>query len=42
MLENFISIENKSFWQKRKILLKHKLLKQGLIRNIGLLAKISI
>ncbi|MDQ7062027.1 MAG: glycosyltransferase family 2 protein [Sulfurimonas sp.] len=40
MLEDFISIENKSFWQKRKILLKHKLLKQGLIRNIGLLVKI--
>ena len=40
MLEDFSTIESKSFWQKRKILLKHKLLKQGLIRNIGLLVKI--
>ena len=40
MLEDFSTIESKSFWQRRKILLKHKLLKQGLIRNIGLLAKI--
>ena len=40
MLQEFIGLEQKSFWQKRKILLKHKLLKQGLIRNIGLLVKI--
>ena len=40
MLENFVAIESKSFWQKRKILLKHKLLKQGFIRNVGLLLKI--
>ena len=40
MLENFSTIESKSFWQKRKILLKHKLLKQGFIRNIGLMVKI--
>jgi len=40
MLEGFITIENKSFFQKRVILLKYKLLKQGLIRNIGLLLKI--
>ena len=40
MLEDFSTIESKSFWQRRKILLRHKLLKQGLIRNIGLLAKI--
>lgn len=40
MLQEFIGLEQKSFWKKRKILLKHKLLKQGLIRNIGLLVKI--
>lgn len=40
MLEEFVAIESKSFWQKRKILLKHKLLKQGFIRNVGLLLKI--
>jgi glycosyltransferase involved in cell wall biosynthesis len=40
MLEDFSTIESKSFWQKRKILLKHKLLKQGFVRNMGLLLKI--
>lgn len=40
MLEDFINIENKSFYQKRKILLKYKLLKQGLVRNIGLFLRI--
>jgi len=40
ILEEFISIKSKSFLEKRKILLKYKLLKQGLIRNIGLLLKI--
>jgi glycosyltransferase involved in cell wall biosynthesis len=40
MLEDFSSIEQKIFWQKRKILLKHKVLKQGIIRNIGLFLKI--
>lgn len=40
MLEDFSTIESKSFWQRRKILLKHKLLKQGFIRNIGILVKI--
>ena len=40
MLEDFSTIESKSFWQKRKILFKHKLFKQGFIRNIGLLVKI--
>lgn len=40
MLEDFTIIESQSFWQKRKILLKYKLLKQGFIRNIGLLLKI--
>ncbi len=40
MLEDFSNLKSKSFWQKRKILLKHKLLKQGFIRNVGLLLKI--
>ena len=40
MLEEFIGIEYKSFLQKRKILLKHKILKQGFLRNLGLLLKI--
>lgn len=40
MLEDFITIESKSFWQKRKILFRHKLLKQGFIRNMGLFIKI--
>lgn len=40
MLEEFSNLESKSFWQKRKILLKYKLLKQGFLRNLGLLFKI--
>ncbi|MDD5210823.1 MAG: glycosyltransferase family 2 protein [Sulfuricurvum sp.] len=40
MLQDFIKIEEKTFWQKRSILLKYKLLKQGFIRNIGLFVKI--
>ncbi len=40
MLEEFTVLESKSFLEKRKILLKYKLLKQSFIRNIGLLAKI--
>ena len=40
MLEEFIDIKSKSFLQKRKILLKHKLLKQGFLRNLGLFLKI--
>lgn len=40
MLEDFIIIEEKVFWQKRKILLKHKLYKQGFIRNIGFFLKV--
>lgn len=40
MLEEFVNIENKSFFKKRFILLKYKILKQGLIRNIGLFLKI--
>jgi glycosyltransferase involved in cell wall biosynthesis len=40
MLEEFSSLESKSFWQKRRILLKYKLLKQGFLRNLGLMLKI--
>jgi len=40
MLKEFTILEQKSWWQKRKILLKYKLLKQGFIRNAGLLVKI--
>ena len=40
MLEEFSTLESQLFWQKRKILLKYKLLKQGIIRNMGLLLKI--
>ena len=40
ILKDFVSIKEKSFLEKRKILLKHDILKQGMIRNIGLLLKI--
>ena len=40
MLHDFSTLEQKSWWHKRFILLKYKLLKQGLIRNIGLFLKI--
>ncbi len=40
MLEEFIALEQKSWSQKRTILLKYKLLKQGFIRNAGLFLKI--
>jgi GT2 family glycosyltransferase len=40
VLEDLATIESKSFWQKRKILLRHKLLKQGLIHNIVLFLRI--
>ena len=40
MLKDFVSIKEKSFLEKRKILFKHDILKQGMIRNIGLLLKI--
>ncbi len=40
MLEDFTALEQKSWWQKRTILLKYKLLKQGFIRNAGLFLKI--
>jgi glycosyltransferase involved in cell wall biosynthesis len=40
MLRDFVSIKEKSFLEKRKILLKHDILKQGIIKNLGLLLKI--
>ncbi|MCF6172208.1 MAG: glycosyltransferase family 2 protein [Campylobacteraceae bacterium] len=40
MLKDFTNIESKPFLQRRKILLKYRLIKQGLSRNIGLLCKI--
>lgn len=40
MLQDFSTIEQKSWWQKRAILWKYKLLKQGFIRNVGLFLKI--
>jgi len=40
MLEDFTTLEQKSWWQKRAVLLKYKLLKQGFIRNCGLFLKI--
>jgi hypothetical protein len=40
MLQEFISLEQKTWSQKRTILLKYKLLKQGFIRNAGLFLKI--
>jgi len=40
MLKDFIGIESKSFWQKRKILVRYKFFKQGFIRNIGLFLKL--
>ncbi|PWE19061.1 glycosyltransferase family 2 protein [Aliarcobacter skirrowii] len=40
MLEDFTTLEQKSWWQKRVVMWKYKLLKQGLIRNAGLFFKI--
>lgn len=40
MLEEFIDIKNKSFVKKRKILIEHKLFKQGFIRNVGVMVTI--
>lgn len=40
MLEDFAILEQKNWLQRRVILLKYKLLKQGFIRNIGLFLKI--
>lgn len=40
MLRDFVSIKDKSFLEKRRILLKHDILKQGISKNLGLLLKI--
>ena len=40
MLQEFISLEQKTWWQKRAILLKYKLVKQGFIRYTRLFLKI--
>jgi glycosyltransferase involved in cell wall biosynthesis len=40
MLHDFTTLEQKSWWQKRLVLWKYKLLKQGFIRNAGLFLKI--
>ena len=40
MLQEFVILEQKSWWQKRAVLLKYKLIKQGFIRNAGLFLKI--
>ena len=40
MLTEFIMLEQKTFWQKRAVLWKYRLLKQGFIRNVGLFLKI--
>jgi len=37
MLNSFVFIKNKSFFHKRKIILKYKILKQGFFKNIGFL-----
>jgi glycosyltransferase involved in cell wall biosynthesis len=37
ILGDFSNIKNKSFFQKRKIIIKNKFFKTGLIKNIGLL-----
>jgi len=41
MLEDFTTLEQKSWWQKRVVMWKYKLLKQGLIRNVGLFLNIK-
>lgn len=40
ILQDFTTLEKKRWWQKRLILWKYKLLKQGFIRNVGLFLKI--
>lgn len=39
-LLEFTELERKTFWQKRAVLWKYRLLKQGFMRNIGLFLKI--
>lgn len=40
LLTDFISLEHKSFFQRRLVIYKHRLLKQGFLRNIALFIKI--
>lgn len=40
MLEEFVSLDQKTWWQKRRVLWKYKLLKQGFIRNLGMFLKL--
>lgn len=40
ILEDFIHLEKKSFFERRKILLKNRILKQGILRNIGLMLNV--
>ncbi|MDK2047659.1 glycosyltransferase family 2 protein [Aliarcobacter butzleri] len=40
ILEDFITLKQQSWWQKRAILWKYRLIKQGFIRNVGLFLKI--
>lgn len=40
MLEKFTTLNQKNWFEKRIVLLKYKLLKQGFIRNLGLFLKI--
>ena len=40
MLHDFSTLEEKSWWERRAIVWKYKLLKQGFIRNTGLFLKI--
>ena len=40
MLSDFAELDKLSFWQKRRLLLKYGLLKQGWIRNTGLLTRV--
>lgn len=37
LLELFSTIKKKTFFERKKILIKHKLFKQGIFRNIGLI-----
>lgn len=39
-LAAFASLDGMSFWKRRRVLLRHGLLKNGFIRNLGLLARV--
>ena len=40
LLKDFVAIKDKNFLDRRKILIKHKMYKHGIIRNIGLMVKV--